>query len=242
MNALALLSKEAPKDTSNRKRLVRDTLIEFLATTVFVYFGTLSAVSTGRKLAGQGGIEDVGRIMPIAFSFGVSILVLAYSMGHLTGGHMNPGVSFLMFLKGQLSIMKMLCYWAAQFVASILASSLVWGSVSGLTGSAKNSGGVFERPPFLLGATTLDPSLSTGNGFLLEFMGSFFFYFVISQTALDKRGIASSFFPAIPIGFSLVVVHICLIRKYSTVSSCFFHSNPGRGRCICIYICTVLIY
>ena len=42
-------------------------------------------------------------------------------------------------------------------------------------------------------------------------MGSFFFYFVIAQTALDKRGIASTPFPAIPIGLILIVVHICLI-------------------------------
>jgi hypothetical protein len=55
--------------------------------------------------------------------------------------------------------------------------------------------------------------ITTGNGFLLEFMGSFFFYFVIAQTALDKRGIGGSMFPAIPIGFSLIVVHILLIRK-----------------------------
>jgi glycerol uptake facilitator-like aquaporin len=43
-------------------------------------------------------------------------------------------------------------------------------------------------------------------------MGSFFFYFVVSQTALDKNGtLAKTSFPAIPIGFSLVVVNICLI-------------------------------
>jgi hypothetical protein len=70
---------------------------------------------------------------------------------------------------------------------------------------------MYPNLPFLLGSTTLDAKLSVRNGFLLELMGSFFFYFVISQTALDERGIAKSRFPAIPIGFSLVVVHICLI-------------------------------
>lgn len=42
-------------------------------------------------------------------------------------------------------------------------------------------------------------------------MGSFFFYFVIAMAALDERGIAKTSFPGIPIGLSLVVVHICLI-------------------------------
>ena len=57
----------------------------------------------------------------------------------------------------------------------------------------------------------MDESISTGNGFLLEFMGSMIFYFVIACCALDARGIAKTHFPAIPIGFILVVVHICLI-------------------------------
>ena len=53
--------------------------------------------------------------------------------------------------------------------------------------------------------------LSAGNGFVLEFMGSVFFYTVIAQTALDKRGIANSFFPPLAIGLSLVVAHLGLI-------------------------------
>ncbi len=104
----------------------------------------------------------------------------------------------------------MVCYWLAQFIGSLLASALVWGSVSTLSGQVKGDT-VFERPPFLLGSTTLDSKISSDNGFLLELMGSFFFYLVISQTALDSKGIADTSFPAIPIGFSLVVVHICLI-------------------------------
>lgn len=119
---------------------------------------------------------------------------------------MNPGVSLLMALKREMSFTKMTCYWVAQFTASLLASSLVWGCTSGLTANDE-----VGRPPVLLGATTLDAMITTGNGFLLEFMGSFIFYFVIAQTALDKRGIASSMFPAIPIGLSLVVVHVGLI-------------------------------
>jgi len=155
--------------------------------------------------------DDVARILPIAFAFGISILFLAYSIGHMTGGHMNPAVSLMMALKRQMSFKKMLCYWVSQFVGALLASSLLWGSVSGAQGANAALGETVSRPPLLLGATTLDPVISTGNGFLLEFMGSFIFYFVISQTALDRRGIATTPFPALPIGLSLVVVHVGLI-------------------------------
>jgi hypothetical protein len=106
---LQLIENGSPDDTSNKRRLFRDTLVELIATAVFVFNGTLSAVSTGRKLAGQGSAEDVARIMPIAFSFGVSIMTLAYAIGHLSGGHMNPAVSLLMFFRRQMSIGKMLC-------------------------------------------------------------------------------------------------------------------------------------
>lgn len=204
---LALIRSPAPNDTSNHKRLLKQSLIEFCATTIFVYFGTLSAVSTGTKLGGgSGNGDDVARIFPIAFSFGITIMALAYAIGHITGGHMNPGVSLLMFFERQMSFTKMICYWSAQFLGAILASFLVWGSVSGLTGEDG-----IESAPFLLGSTTLDGKITMGNGFLLELMGSFFFYFVISKTALDKKGIADTGLPAIPIGFALVVVHICLI-------------------------------
>lgn len=214
-SVLNFMKTQAPDDTSNRKRLVRDSLVELLATTVFVYAGTLSAVSTGAKLTAQGNTsEDVARILPIAMAFGVSILALASSIGHLTGGHMNPGVTLLMFFKRKISAQKMLCYWFCQFLGSIIASSLVWGSSSELDGTLATGTDevVIFRPPFNLGATTLSDNISVGNGFLLELMGSFLFYFVIAQTALDKRGMADTALAPIPIGLILVVVHICLVR------------------------------
>lgn len=214
-----------PQESS--KKLVRDAVVEFVATTLFVFSGTMSAVSTGSTLT-SAGAGDVARILPIAMCFGISILALAHSIGHLTGGtldlssspvchsqkrttsstgHMNPGVSLLMLFRGQMSPVKMLTYWVAQFLGALLASSLVWGCTSSL---ARTLEGV-DRPPFTLGSTTLSSNLNPGNGFLIELMGSIVFYFVIAQTALDKRGIATTAFPAIPIGLVLVVVHVCLI-------------------------------
>lgn len=217
------MNKPAPNDFSNGKRVVRDTLVEFMATTVFVCFGTLAAVSTGTKLVAEDQVADVARVFPIAFSFGVSIMVLAYSIGHITGGHMNPAVSLLMFFKLEMSFSKMLCYWVAQFIGAALGAALNWGCTSGM--------GKDVAETFLLGANTLNTTMiSPGNGFLIEFMGSFFFFLVIAQTALDKRGIATTPFPAIPIGLSLVVVHIALIRKLGYL--CFWINYSFLSKCI----------
>jgi glycerol uptake facilitator-like aquaporin len=111
-------------------------------------------------------------------------------------------VALLLFFRRELSGIKMLCYWVAEFLGAMIASAIVWGCTSNLAIAED----IINRPPMQLGATTLNPDLTTANGFLLEFMGSFMFYFVIAQSALDKRGIASTPFPAIPIGLVLVVV------------------------------------
>ena len=50
LTILGLMNKSSPDDTSNRKELLKHSLIEFIATTIFVYFGTLSAVSTGKLI------------------------------------------------------------------------------------------------------------------------------------------------------------------------------------------------
>ena len=121
---------------------------------------------------------------------------------------MNPGVSFLIFLKGQLSVVKMVSYWVAQMAGAFAGSILVYLCTTGLTDNLESAG----EPPFNLGSTTLaHDRLTVWNGFFLELIGSTVFYFVIAQTALDKRGIATSAFPAIPIGLILVVVNIGLI-------------------------------
>lgn len=117
----------------------------------------------------------------------------------------------MMFLKGQVSLLKMICYWVGQFTGGLLGAALTWGCTSNIKGYLNDFDGELSRPPFTLGSTTLSPELTQGNGFLIEFMGSLFFYFVIAQTALDKRGIANTPFPAIPIGLVLVVVHILLV-------------------------------
>jgi len=211
---LNLLSNPTP--TESTKRIGRDCAIELLATTLFVYCGTGSAVAM------QASSDD-SIVLPIALSFGITITFMAYSVGHLTGGHMNPAVSLLMFLKGQMSGTKMVGYMVCQLLGAMLASSLVslttkyllllaysqvwqvFASTSGLDNDLVGSA------PFNLGSNTVNEAISPFNAFVIELMGSFIFYFVIAQTALDNRGIAQTSFPALPIGLSLVIVHICLI-------------------------------
>ena len=83
MSFLAACMSKRPSEPFGR--VVRDSMVEFVATTLFVFSGTMSAVSTSNTKAGEDG-GDVAQILPIAMSFGISILALAHSIGHLTGG------------------------------------------------------------------------------------------------------------------------------------------------------------
>ena len=81
----------SPPQESNRK-LGRDAGVEFVATILFVFSGTMSAVSTSKTLTGEGTGGNVAQILPIAMCFGVTILALAHSIGHLTGGMLEVSV------------------------------------------------------------------------------------------------------------------------------------------------------
>lgn len=108
---IKLLREKPPADLEDKKRLKRDVLVEFLATTVFVNFGTLAAVSTGDKLLvnDKGDrVGDVARVLPIAISFGVSIMALAYSFGHMTGGMCGVGLTFTVGSMLDLSLRSLL--------------------------------------------------------------------------------------------------------------------------------------
>ena len=204
---LNVLKNPAPAESS--KKILRDALVEFVATSLFVFVGTIAGSSTGWEGFQEEKSVSTARILPIAMSFGLAILALAHSIGHLTGGHMNPGVTLMMFLRGQLGGFKLGAYWIAQFLGSLLGAAITLGCTSELAGETSDTGESFTLGS--LASTTLSPDLSTGNGFLAEFMGSVVFYFVIAQTALDKRGIATTPFPALPIGLVLVAVHVGLI-------------------------------
>src|SRR3954465_2321342 len=77
---------------------------EFIGTLILVLFGCGAAVLGG---------EQVGQL-GIALSFGFAIVALAYGLGPISGGHVNPAVSLAVFLAGRMSAREMLLYWPAQ--------------------------------------------------------------------------------------------------------------------------------
>ena len=183
--------------------------------TLFVYFGCLSVVSSGTWLTSTGNSIGVARILPIAFAFGMAILILVYATAHLSGGHINPAVTLCLMILGKVSPVRGILYFVSQFGGSLLGAALVWASTTGLVGTdlfpEHPTFGRVGRPPFDLGATVLNPVLNSGNGFLLEFMGTFLLCLVVVQTAIDSHSPARPHLTPLAIGFAVLVAHICLI-------------------------------
>ena len=77
--------------------LFRAFLAELLATALFVFLGCGSVAATGEFLvddSASGITVDVARVLPIATTFGLAITVLAFGIGPISGGHINPGAFF----------------------------------------------------------------------------------------------------------------------------------------------------
>ena len=205
----------------------RGALAEFVGMTLFLYVGTGAAISTGEQLASSAAptAASVARVLPISFAFGMSILVQAYSFGHISGGHFNPAVTYCLFLVGECELSQLVYYFLAQFGGATLGSILLWGSVSNMSNSRGDTlNQVIGNPPFALGANGLNPALSEGNGFLLEFMGTLVLCVTVVMTCLHKNGLAQGAPNLAPlaIGFSVFLAHVVLVPLTGKSLACIF--------------------
>lgn len=198
--------------------------------TMFVFIGTASVAATGEFLVDDTDLTvkaNVARIMPIATTFGIAIVVLAFGAGPISGGHINPAVTLALLIHRRVSPFRACCYCGAQFIGAVFGSLLLWASISQSSYAFHNPAtattlknftiGVdvvpaVGNPPFFLGANALNPVLSPGNGLLLEIMGTSLLVGTVLLTAADKRSMGKSINLApIPIGFSVWIAHLCLI-------------------------------
>lgn len=95
---------------------------ETFGTFVLVFFGVGTAVLAGAGVGPAGTISIAG----ISLAFGITIVAMAYSIGRVSGAHLNPAVSFGVFLAGRMSIGEMAGYWVGQVVGAIVAALMIY--------------------------------------------------------------------------------------------------------------------
>ncbi len=161
------------------------------------------------------GFPSVGiGLLGVSFAFGLTVLTMAYAVGHVSGGHFNPAVTLGLWSAGRCANKHVLPYIVAQVVGATLAAALLWTIASGKPdwvpgGFAANGYG--DLSP---GKYSLTSCLIT------EIVMTFFFLFIIVGTT--SKGAASGF-AGIPIGLALTLIHLVSIPVTNT------SVNPARS-------------
>jgi aquaporin NIP len=117
----------------------------------------------------------------VALSFGLVIMAMIYAVGHISGAHFNPAVTFAFALSRHFPWPRLVGYWTAQALGALAAAAILRGSLGNLAHT---------------GATL--PSGSQGQSFLWELVLTFFLMFVIVAVATDTRAVGEA--AAIAIG------------------------------------------
>jgi len=195
---------------------IRAVVAEFIATALFVWIGCGSAVAA---IYNRNSGENDSALIVIASGFGFAIAVLAYAIGHISGGHMNPAVTLSFLVLRIQEPIQCLFYIIAQCLGAIFGSILLWGCVASLDSvcqdhdhykacTVKDDG---SAGPYLgLGANGFNNGVSTGSAFLLEAIGTYLLVFTVLHSAVHKKSNAENAAP-IAIGWSVFLAHLVLV-------------------------------
>jgi aquaporin Z len=169
---------------------------EFFGTMVLVLMGCGSAV-----IAGANGTTGVG-LLGIAFAFGLSVVAMAYAIGHISGCHINPAISIAMVVAGRMKAKEAAYYIVAQILGAIAGAGILFLIASGKDGYMLVVNGLGQD-----GYGTASPGgYKLLSGFIAETVFTFIFLFVIFGATSTKN--IHGGFAGLSIGLSLVLIHI----------------------------------
>jgi len=152
--------------------------------------------------------------MGVSLAFRLTVLTMAYAVGHISGGHFNPAVTIGLWSAGRCANHHVLPYIIAQTVGAVAAAAVLWMIASGKAGWVPQgfaSNGYGELSP---------GKYSLGSCLVTEILLTFFFVFIIVGTT--SKGAAVGF-AGIPIGLALTLIHLISIPVTNT------SVNPARS-------------
>ena len=189
-------------------------LAEMIGTFVLVLMGCGSAIFAGIGVGTTGyGISTLG----VAFAFGLSVIAMAYTIGNISGCHINPAITLGVWANGRMKGSEAVNYMVFQVIGAILASAVLYLLVH--TGNEKGVQAIFNDT-----TTNGSNSFLPGNvipAFIAETVFTFIFVLVVLGTTDEKKGAGN--FAGLAIGLTLVLVHIACIPITGT------SVNPARS-------------
>lgn len=200
--------------------LGKRVVAEFFGTFWLVFGGCGSAVLAAAFP--ELGIGFAG----VALAFGLTVLTMAFAVGHISGGHFNPAVSFGLVAGGRMPAKDLLPYVVSQVIGAIAAAAVLYLIASGKPG--------FEPGGFASnGFGDLSPGgYSMQAALVAEIVLTFFFIFII-MGATDGRAPAG--FAPIAIGLALTLIHLVCIPVTNT------SVNPARSTGVAFFASTAAL-
>ncbi|CAN0837912.1 Probable aquaporin PIP-type 7a [Linum grandiflorum] len=191
----------------------RAGIAEFMATFLFLYISVLTVMGVA-KSPNNNKCSTVG-IQGIAWAFGGMIFALVYCTAGISGGHINPAVTFGLLIGRRLSLTRAVFYIVMQCLGAICGA----GVVKGLQGKQEYAmlGG---------GANFVNAGYTKGSGLGAEIIGTFVLVYTVFSATDAKRNARDSHIPILaplPIGFAVFLVHLATIPVTGT------GINPARS-------------
>lgn len=189
---------------------MRKLAAEFIGTFWLVLGGCGAAV-----LAAAFPNVGIG-LLGVALAFGLTVLTMAYTVGHISGAHFNPAVTLGLWAGGRFPVAEVIPYWIAQVAGSVVAAAVLMYIASGAPGWDIAANGLAQN-----GYGDASPGhYSLAAGFVCEVVMTAGFLLVILG-ATDKRAPAG--FAPIAIGLALTLIHLVSIPVTNT------SVNPARS-------------
>lgn len=194
--------------------MLRKLLAELLGTFWLVFGGCGSAVLAA-------GYPDLGiGFAGVSLAFGLTVMTMAYAVGHISGGHFNPAVSLGLAVAGRFAWRDLPLYWVAQVLGATLAAAALYAVASGKVGwiasnFASNGYGALSPGGYSMTAALVVEVILTA-GFILVILGS--------TAARAPQG-----FAPIAIGLALTLIHLVSIPVTNT------SVNPARSTGVSLF-------
>ncbi|MCL6283130.1 aquaporin Z [Ruegeria sp. 2012CJ41-6] len=195
--------------------MMNKLVAEFIGTFWLVLGGCGSAVLAA-------GVADVGiGWLGVAFAFGLTVLTMAYTVGHISGGHFNPAVTLGLVLGGRHEGKELLPYWVAQVLGGIVAALVLYiiasgqAGFEGVGGFASNGYGEASPQGYGLMAALVTEIVMTA-------------FFLIIILGVTSKGASVGFAP-LAIGLGLTLIHLISIPVTNT------SVNPARSTGVALF-------
>lgn len=179
-------------------------LAEAVGTMVLVLMGCGAAVSLGCN-----PIANIPAVVGTSMAFGLAVVAMAYTIGGVSGCHINPAITLGCLLTGRISSKDAAMYMIFQTIGAIVGSAILYlltANVDGFAGTGSNS---------------LQAGVSSIGGLIAEIVFTCVFVLVVLGTTDSKKGAGA--FAGLAIGLSLILVHLVCIRYTGT------SVNPARS-------------